>query len=284
MTEHEKDHLTELKDIDESSVEEIAEYYPMLGKDAKKRILQKCLEKTNEAEFSDGFTVSGTEIYRRPVWSRILSTAAVVAGAAVMVTGALFLSRNRSVESDPLADMEEPTTVVTTSAQTSTTTAAETNTEYVTTTSQEVVLYVETSETIPIISTLVTESSNAVSTDTTEATETTSTDVTTDEDGQVETTTEAWDEITPEFLMGLWISDNSKNYEFYTDGSGGRCWSEETGTGLGFAYELTNGIISFRFAYADASPENGTIERTGENSFLIHWHNGTSEYFSSIGA
>ena len=59
MKEHEKDHLAEIKDIDESSVEELAEMYPMLGKSAKQRILEKCLEKTDETEFQEGITVSG---------------------------------------------------------------------------------------------------------------------------------------------------------------------------------------------------------------------------------
>ena len=80
MTEHEKNDLGELKYIDDDSVEELSHDYPMLGRKAKKRILEQCLAKTAETDFDEnGITVSGTEVYRRPIWTKIAGTAAAAA-------------------------------------------------------------------------------------------------------------------------------------------------------------------------------------------------------------
>ena len=95
MIEHEKNNLDELKDIDEAAVEEISSNYPMLGKSAKKRILEKCLEKTEEAGFeTNGITVSGTEVYHRPMWRRIAGSAAAVAAAVAVIVGTVYVKRN----------------------------------------------------------------------------------------------------------------------------------------------------------------------------------------------
>ena len=98
MTEHEKNNLDELKDIDEAAVEEISSNYPMLGKSAKKSILEKCLEKTEEAGFeTNGITVSGTEVYHRPMWRRIAGSAAAVAAAVAACRYSAGASESRSV-------------------------------------------------------------------------------------------------------------------------------------------------------------------------------------------
>lgn len=99
MNKNDKDFMDQLSNLDDSSVEEIAENYPALYGNTKKRILKKCLKKdgfSNEIE-GDGkevITISGTERYKSRPWYRFAASAAAFVVAVVGITSVFMLNRN----------------------------------------------------------------------------------------------------------------------------------------------------------------------------------------------
>ena len=291
MIEHEKDHLAELKDIDGDPLEELADFYPMLGRSAKKRILEKCLEKTDEAEFQNGITVTGTEIYKRPVWSIVLGAAAAIAAVCAALTGGILLNRNSNpdVLHEVSSEPSEIAVVTTTEKKVTATTTAATTTSAVTTTA-DVAIHVETSEYV-VYTTSAVFTESTTSTETTETTETTTTDVTTTS-GEGESTTDGDSEITTTEttaetaidLTGSWSASgggNSRVFDFHADGCSGKVSAAETS--ISFSYSLNNDVIFFNFNSEDAESEGGTIIRMSDSSFELHWFNGNVESFSRLG-
>lgn len=99
MNKNEKDFMFQLSNLDDFSVEEIAENYPALNKKAKKRILKKCIKKHSfSAEIDyDGEgknTISGTERYNRNMWYKFAASAAAFVVAIGGITGVFMLNRN----------------------------------------------------------------------------------------------------------------------------------------------------------------------------------------------
>lgn len=88
-----KDNLN-LNNLDDADVEKISETVPALDKQAKKRILEKCMSRMNETDFEYGNTVSGTEKYSRPHIMHYISTVAACLLAVVGIGGMIFINRN----------------------------------------------------------------------------------------------------------------------------------------------------------------------------------------------
>lgn len=111
MNKEKKDFMNRLSNLDDFSVEEIAEKYPALPKSAKKRILKQCIKKDSFSDeiISDGegrITISGTERYNRKPWYNFAASAAAFVIAIGGITGVFMLSRNFngsdiSVSEDP---------------------------------------------------------------------------------------------------------------------------------------------------------------------------------------
>lgn len=105
MNENEKDFMNSLNDLDDLSVEEIAENYPALDEKSKKRILKKCMEKSGFSAYADDdereeITVSGTERYNRVSWSRYVSSAAALIIAVVGIAGVVMIHGNLNGNDD----------------------------------------------------------------------------------------------------------------------------------------------------------------------------------------
>lgn len=113
MSENNKDFMEQLTDLDENSVEEIAENYPALDANEKKRILKHCLEKsglpdgdiqvTENAEFSeenDEISVSGIEHYNKPIWRKYASSVATLVVAIVGIASVVILRGNLTGDDD----------------------------------------------------------------------------------------------------------------------------------------------------------------------------------------
>ncbi len=115
MNNDEKDFMENLSDLDEEAVEEIAEDYPALDEYAKNRILRKCLRKSGLSDedievmedtevyeddiceddnYEDETSVSGIERYDRPLWSRYVSSVAVMVIAIIGIAGVVALHGN----------------------------------------------------------------------------------------------------------------------------------------------------------------------------------------------
>lgn len=282
MIEHEKNNLTDLKDIDDDSVEELSHSYPMLGRNAKKRILEKCLEKTEEAGYDpNGISVSGTEIYNRPMWRRIAGTAAAAAAAFAVITGAVYLRKTISPTiKDPLSAPGSGSIEENTENNTDNTDEEE-YTEAVTT--ADITQAFEFVTTDGSLYTAVTSSyQSVVSTVSTETTaETTTTDeTTTDEDSAAEATTETQAELTMEFLAGKWeasSSEDEREFEFYSDTLGGKVNNTAFNIGLPFTYVISGDTISFRFGGAEEGPDIATVERTDSKHMIFCWEDGKIE-------
>lgn len=91
-------HIPEMNDSD---VERLAKDVPALDKGAVKRITESCINKMGAAsaadkEFEDGIQVSGTEIYSRPKYRRIIATIAACAAVFVGAVGIVHIGRNLS--------------------------------------------------------------------------------------------------------------------------------------------------------------------------------------------
>lgn len=282
MTEHEKSNLDELKDIDEAAVEEISNNYPMLGRSAKKRILEKCLEKTEEAGFeTSGMTVSGTEVYHRPLIRRIAGSAAAIAAAAAVIVGTVFIKRSvLPPVKDPLASVNSSQTEELTEENTDDIYEEE-YTEAVTTEAETQVTEVSTTATINFSAVTATSMLPVTTmiTDTTEET-TTSEETTTDDENSTEATTETEAELTVDYLAGKWSATGyteARVFEFYEDIAGGKYNNVSDGTGLPFSYEINGNIITFRFGGIDTDPDNVIVDRDDSDHMTFHWENGRSE-------
>lgn len=98
MDKKKKDFMDQFSDLDSVSVEEIAEKYPALDENAKKRILKKCMKKNGfSAEFnSDGegeIITSRSTSRRRSILYRYSSFAAAFVLTAAAVTSVIMLNR-----------------------------------------------------------------------------------------------------------------------------------------------------------------------------------------------
>ncbi|MCM1506803.1 MAG: hypothetical protein NC177_06665 [Ruminococcus flavefaciens] len=122
MNENEKDFMEQLNNLDDSSVEEIAENYPALDDNAKKRILKKSLRKsglpdgdievTENEEYSedDEVTVSGTERYDSNIsWRKYAGSVAVLAVAVIGIASVVLLKGNLNSIDD--FDTSSPTVI-----------------------------------------------------------------------------------------------------------------------------------------------------------------------------
>ncbi|MDE6502232.1 MAG: hypothetical protein K2L10_09125 [Ruminococcus sp.] len=136
MNNDEKDFMENLSDLDEEAVEEIAEDYPVLDEYAKNRILRKCLRKSGLSDddievmedtevyeddvsenddYEDETSVSGIERYDHPLWSRYVSSVAVMAIAVVGIASVIALHGNlNSVDDFDISSPPVVSNVVTT--------------------------------------------------------------------------------------------------------------------------------------------------------------------------
>lgn len=94
-------HIPELNDAD---VERLAKDVPALDKGAVKRITESCIDKMGTAsavdkEFSNGMQASGTDVYSRPKYRRII--AALAACAAVLVGAFGIVHIGRTLRNSP---------------------------------------------------------------------------------------------------------------------------------------------------------------------------------------
>lgn len=280
MLEHEKNDLSELKDIDDASVEELSHVCPMLGRSAKKRILEKCLEKTEEAGFApDGITVSGTEIYSRPIWRRIAGTAAAAAAAIAVISCALYLRKTIDPPvKDPLAGAVSSRVEENTEENTDDLNEEE-YTEAVTTEAVTQVFEAVTTDMslyAPVTSSYLTTSA-MVSTETTAET-TTAEETTTDEEGAAEATTETQAQFTADMFSGKWEASgigDGRTFEFDDDTLGGRI--SDDSSAAAFTYEINGNTLSFRFGFDDGDPTDAVAERTDSEHMLFHWEDGNVE-------
>lgn len=106
-----KDFMNQLSNLDDFSVEEIAEKYPALNKSAKKRILKQCLKKDSFSDETDcdgegRITISGTERYNRKPWYKFAASAAAFVIAVGGITGVFMLGRN--LGGDDIPEIEKP--------------------------------------------------------------------------------------------------------------------------------------------------------------------------------
>lgn len=89
-------HIPELNDAD---VERLAKDVPALDKGAVKRITESCIDKIGTAsavdkEFSNGMQASGTDVYSRPKYRRIIAALAACAAVLVGAFGIVHIGRN----------------------------------------------------------------------------------------------------------------------------------------------------------------------------------------------
>lgn len=83
-----------LNNLDDADVEKISATVPALDKQAKKRILEKCMSRISETDFESEITVSGTEKYSRPHIMCYISTAAACLLAVIGIGGMILVNRN----------------------------------------------------------------------------------------------------------------------------------------------------------------------------------------------
>lgn len=99
MNKNEKDLMNQLSDLDDFSVEEIAEKYPALSGNTKKRILKKCKQKDSsysgiESDGENSISISGTERYDRKLWYKFAATAAAFVVAVVGISSVFIVNRD----------------------------------------------------------------------------------------------------------------------------------------------------------------------------------------------
>lgn len=121
MNENEKDFMERLNNLDDLSVEEIAENYPALDENAKKRILKKSLQKSgfpdddievyeepeeeteiiDDSDEEDEMSVSGIEQYNNKIsWHKYAGSAVAMLIAVVGITSVVLLHRNMNNNDD----------------------------------------------------------------------------------------------------------------------------------------------------------------------------------------
>lgn len=110
MSKNKKDFMEQLNNLDDISVEEIAENYPALDEHSKKRILNKCMKKSGFSDNTDDgreeMVVSGTERYNRAVWYKYAASAAAFVIAVVGITSVVLIHRNLNGDED--FELENP--------------------------------------------------------------------------------------------------------------------------------------------------------------------------------
>lgn len=110
MNKSKKDFMEQLNNLDDISVEEIAENYPALDEHSKKRILNKCMKKSGFSDNTDDgreeIVVSGTERYNRAVWYKYAASAAAFVIAVVGITSVVLIHRNLNGDED--FELENP--------------------------------------------------------------------------------------------------------------------------------------------------------------------------------
>ena len=95
-------HIPEMNDSD---VERLAKDVPALDKSAVKRITESCINKMGDVsavdkEYEGGMQVSGTEIYSRPKYRRIIATIAACAAVFAGAVGIVHIGRTLSNSPD----------------------------------------------------------------------------------------------------------------------------------------------------------------------------------------
>lgn len=83
-----------LNNLNDTDVEKISENVPALDKQAKKRILEKCMSRMPETNFELEITVLGTEKYSRLHIIRYISTAVACLLAVISIGGMILVNRN----------------------------------------------------------------------------------------------------------------------------------------------------------------------------------------------
>lgn len=140
MNEKEKDFMERFNNLDDQSVEKIAENYPALSQNAKKRILKQSLHKSGfsaddieieeepieeeepeiiEEPEEDEISVSGIEKYDNKIaWHKYAGSAVAMLIAVVGITSVVLLHRNMNenddfdISSPPFIDETEPMTEI----------------------------------------------------------------------------------------------------------------------------------------------------------------------------
>ena len=102
--------MRQLSNLDDFSVEEIAEKYPALNRKNKKRILKQCIKKDALSAESgrDGeerIVISGTECYNRRQWYKPAASVAALVIAVGGITGLFML--NRTPNGDDVIETEK---------------------------------------------------------------------------------------------------------------------------------------------------------------------------------
>ena len=221
----------DLTGLDDETVEKLAARYPVNDEDTKNRIMEKFLEKTGyepeEADDEPAITVSGTERYHRPFWSRYIGTAAALLLAVGGIAGIFKLGSGLGGPADPVFTTLPETTQATEAATEATapvTTEAEVATEAAQYTEPAVVNENRTTAS----TTDTTDTETTATTDTTDTAETGTGTETSTEPVSAETTPAEdlpSDEEIKFMLTGKWIAsgeDGNKTeyvFETYSDGS-----------------------------------------------------------------
>ncbi|MDE6666439.1 MAG: hypothetical protein K2K14_09720 [Ruminococcus sp.] len=131
MNKNKKDFMNQLSDLDDLSVEEIAENYPALDEKTKKRIVRKSMKKyrflADRNNYSEELTVSGTERYNHVTWYKYASSVAALLVAVVGIASVVMIRGNLNGDDDfeidtpPAVSSDEPETDSMSEAATATT-------------------------------------------------------------------------------------------------------------------------------------------------------------------
>ncbi|MBQ8962160.1 MAG: hypothetical protein IJ071_13270 [Ruminococcus sp.] len=279
-----------LRSLSEEAEEVIAEEYPPLDDAARLRILKKCgltdqdTDITMNEKEEDIDTVTGTEIYKRPVWYKLAASAAAFVLAAAGIGGAIALSRNGRPDRGPdhSASMSAGTTdpeELTISGELTT----EPSHAEATDSEPELPPDIEDQDIMPV--TVAEEETTASTTETTtDPEETTSPD---EAEVPTETSTAPPEEATTsaenaKLPEGYWVSESSdgkRYWEFFDDGTGGMYADAESGMGLGFLMEIQGTELTFHIGSVDdLTPAQITWH--GTDSFTLRWtESGLEEEF-----
>lgn len=301
MNENKRDNF-DLTGLDDETVERLAERYPVTDEETKDRIMKKFLAKagagiSEDEDFSEpGITVSGTERYRKPAWSRYIGTAAALVLALGGIMGIGFMNHSFSGVTDPRADL--PTEQATTVASTE---PAETATEPAVTT-EALPVIAESDNEKPAVTTVVV--TTVTTEETTETTETTSTEETAETTETVpspsepETSTATAPEeppepeVTPEMLEGTWTSVNSdgNTVDYIIRIHDGEAGGQRTvnspdnihGIGNTFSVDINGRELIFHFVTVYDNT-TATISWEGDSprdGFTLTWADGSTEKFT----